>query len=72
MPKTKHCRINLSRANLGEANLSEADVKGARMKKALLEGAYLREGVLSNATDNQLAECKSLHLATMPDGSKHN
>ena len=45
------------------AGLSYADLRGANLSAANLKGA--------NVTDKQLAECKSLEGATMPDGTKH-
>jgi Pentapeptide repeats (8 copies) len=50
-------------AGLGHADLSGANLKGANLKGANLKGA--------NVTDEQLAECKSLEGATMPDGARH-
>jgi uncharacterized protein YjbI with pentapeptide repeats len=53
----------LSKANLRGANLSNADLTGANLTLADLTGAQV--------TDEQLAKCKSLEGATMPDSSKH-
>ena len=60
------------------AALSNTDLSGADLTKADLSDAILRDTNLSDAnlsdatvTEEQLAECKSLERATMPDGSKH-
>ncbi len=50
------------------ADLIGADLKGANLKGANLKGANLKG---ANVTDEQLAECKSLEGATMPDGARH-
>jgi uncharacterized protein YjbI with pentapeptide repeats len=50
-------------AGLGHADLSGANLIGADLSGANLKGA--------NVTDEQLAECKSLEGATMPDGARH-
>jgi hypothetical protein len=51
---------NLSRANLSRANLSRTDLSWAYLEYAKLNGA--------NVTDEQLAQCRSLKGAAMPDG----
>ena len=56
-------------AGLTDADLSGANLSGADMSNAYLGGANLKD---ANVTDEQLALCKSLEGATMPDGSKHD
>jgi hypothetical protein len=56
-------------AGLTDADLSGADLTGADLSNAYLAGANL-EG--ADITDEQLAMCKSLEGATMPDGTKHD
>jgi uncharacterized protein YjbI with pentapeptide repeats len=54
---------NLKPTNLGSADLSNADLSGAYLTGAYLTGARV--------TEEQLATCKSLQGATMPDGRKY-
>jgi len=56
------------------AGLTDADLEGANLEGADLSNAYLGGANLkgANVTDEQLATCKSLEGATMPDGSKHD
>ena len=56
------------------AGLTDADLEGANLEGADLSNAYLRGADLqgANVDDEQLAMCKSLEGATMPDGSKHD
>lgn len=54
----------LTGADLGGANLEGADLSNAYLGGANLKGA--------NVSDEQLAACKSLEGATMPDGTKHD
>jgi uncharacterized protein YjbI with pentapeptide repeats len=56
-------------AGLTDADLSGANLSGADLSSAYLGGANLKG---ANVTDEQLAMCKSLEDATMPDGSKHD
>ena len=55
-------------AGLTDADLSGANLSGADLSNAYLGGANLKG---ANITEEQLAMCKSLEGATMPDGSKH-
>ena len=55
-------------AGLTDADLSGANLSGADLSNAYLGGASLKG---ANITEEQLAMCKSLEGATMPDGSKH-
>ena len=52
-----------------DADLSGANLSGADLSNAYLGGANLND---ASVTDEQLAMCKSLEDATMPDGSKHD
>ena len=52
-------------ANLSEANLSDADLSSADLSGADLSGANLSDACV---TEEQLATCKSLVGATMPNG----
>lgn len=64
--------IYLSKASLREAQLQRKDelnLRGADLSGADLSGADLTD---ANVTEEQLAACKSLKGATMPDGSKHD
>jgi uncharacterized protein YjbI with pentapeptide repeats len=55
---------SISAAWTGEVeDLGDADLRDADLTEADLRGAII--------TDQQLAQCKSLKGATMPDGSKH-
>jgi uncharacterized protein YjbI with pentapeptide repeats len=63
---------NLSKATLREAQLQrkvELNLSGADLSGADLSGADLTD---ANVTEVQLAACKSLVGATMPDGSIHD
>jgi flagellar basal body-associated protein FliL len=70
-------RANLSGASLVDAllqsqddlNLSGANLNGASLTNADLSGANLHGA--KGVAEEQLAECRSLKGATMPDGSKH-
>ena len=66
---------DLERADLGGADLERADLRKVVLKSADLSGAILSGTDLSGAdltnatvTDEQLATCKCLEGATMPDG----
>jgi hypothetical protein len=59
---------DLTGAELHDANLTRADLTGAELTGAELPGADLSDATV---TEEQLATCKSLEDATMPDGSKH-
>jgi hypothetical protein len=59
---------DLTGAELHDANLTRADLTGADLTGAELPGADLSDATV---TEEQLATCKSLEDATMPDGSKH-
>jgi uncharacterized protein YjbI with pentapeptide repeats len=54
---------SINKPNLSGADLSNANLKGANLYRADLKDARVIE--------EQLKEAKSLHGATMPDGSKH-
>ncbi len=56
------------------AGLTDADLSGANLTGADLSNAYLAGANLEGAdiTDEQLAMCKSLEGATLPDGTKHD
>lgn len=58
---------NLTEANLTGASLIGANLTGASLAGTNLTGANLRAAV--GTTRQQLAQAKSLHGATMPDGS---
>jgi uncharacterized protein YjbI with pentapeptide repeats len=60
---------NLENADLRDAKLSGIDLGGADLSGVVLSGADLTD---ANVTEEQLATCKSLKGATMPDGSKHD
>jgi hypothetical protein len=64
---------NLIGVDLSEAVLSGADLYGADLGEALLNGADLSDASLSGAeiTKEQLAACRSLEGATMPEGQKY-
>jgi uncharacterized protein YjbI with pentapeptide repeats len=59
---------NLSGALLGESNFTGANLSGANLIGADLSDAYFVE---AKVNDEQLAYCKSLKGATMPDGKKY-
>jgi uncharacterized protein YjbI with pentapeptide repeats len=61
--------VNLENADLRDAKLSGIDLGGADLSGVDLSGADLTD---ANVTEEQLATCKSLKGATMPDGSKHD
>jgi len=69
---------NLSRAGLRDADLSDAILRKAKLHWAYLPGANLRGATLDEAdltgcttiTKEQLAECRSLRGASLPDDSK--
>ena len=63
--ETKLQRADLHEANLHEANLQDAKLSGADLTKADLSGVNLTE---AEVTEEQLATCKSLENAIMPDG----
>jgi hypothetical protein len=75
--------VILEGANLKEADLSGADLRKADLRKALLRGADLSGANLPGAnlrksdlrgaevTKKQLAACKSLKEAIMPNGQKY-
>jgi uncharacterized protein YjbI with pentapeptide repeats len=54
-------------ANFGSANLAGADLWYADLSGARFSDAYLGS---AKGTEQQLATCKSLEGATMPDGQK--
>jgi hypothetical protein len=60
--------LDLSGADLRGASLIGANLFVANLEGANLEGANLD---VANVTDWQLAQCRSLKGATMPDGQKH-
>ena len=64
----------LAYLDLKDANLEGADMKNADLAEADLRGANLGGADLTGATitEEQLANCKSLAGATMPDGTKHD
>jgi uncharacterized protein YjbI with pentapeptide repeats len=71
--------INLENDNLAGADLKRANLRAARLKETNLGGADLRDADLTgadlsdpNVTEAQLATCKSLEDATMPDGQKYD
>jgi uncharacterized protein YjbI with pentapeptide repeats len=66
--------IDLRGTYLAGTHLEDADLEGANLEGADLSGAYLGGANLKGASvgDEQLAMCKSLEGATMPDGSKHD
>jgi uncharacterized protein YjbI with pentapeptide repeats len=55
-------------AGLRNADLRDADLKGANLTNANLKGANLKG---AEVTDEQLASCKSLEGAIMPNGQKY-
>jgi serine/threonine protein kinase, bacterial len=58
-------------ADLGvsEEMKKPTDLSGVKLSGTNLQGADLTD---ANVTEEQLAICKSLEGATMPDGSKHD
>jgi uncharacterized protein YjbI with pentapeptide repeats len=58
----------LNDADLSNANLSGADLSNANLSGANLSGANLKG---TDVTEEQLAKCKSLEGATMPNGQKY-
>jgi uncharacterized protein YjbI with pentapeptide repeats len=58
----------LSGATLSGADLRDADLRDANLRDADLSGADLADAAV---TAEQLAACKSLMGATMPNGQKH-
>jgi uncharacterized protein YjbI with pentapeptide repeats len=65
---------DLREANLSEAALYRAHLNGANLSGANLSNAWLRQADLSGAkgvTGEQLAACKSLEGATMPNDQKY-
>jgi uncharacterized protein YjbI with pentapeptide repeats len=81
--KTKSERANLGGAQLCDADLSKADLSKADLSKALLRGADLSGANLAGTnlsksnlghakvTEEQLAACKSLKEAIMPNDQKY-
>jgi uncharacterized protein YjbI with pentapeptide repeats len=65
---------NLNRAYLSGANLSNANLRGADLYGSDLSEAILSEAILIGAevTKQQLAACRSLEGATMPEGRKYD
>ena len=59
---------SIDKPNLSGADLSNADLRNADLSNADLKGANLKD---ARVIEEQLKEAKSLHGATMPDGSKH-
>ncbi len=55
-------------AGLNDADLSNANLSGADLSNANLSGANLKG---ANVTEEQLAKCKSLKGAIMPNGQKY-
>lgn len=55
-------------AGLGDVDLRGANLSGADLSNVNLSGANLEDAIV---TDEQLAKCKSLEGATLPNGSKH-
>jgi len=72
LTNTDLSRADLSDANLTGVELHDADLTGADLHNADLTGAELPGADLSDATvtEEQLATCKSLEGATMPNGQK--
>jgi uncharacterized protein YjbI with pentapeptide repeats len=66
-------KANLRSAILEHAHLNWADLRDADLSNAQLEGAELFMAKLTGATvtEEQLATCKSLRYATMPNGQKY-
>jgi hypothetical protein len=67
-------KVNLLKgADLSSANLTNANLSGACLGSVDVDGTYLPGANLSNATvdDAQLAQCKTLEGATMPNGQKY-
>ena len=64
--------MNLERANLGSGDLNGADLKGSHLKGCLLNDADLGHVDMKGATvdDTQLARCRDLVGATLPDGEQ--
>jgi uncharacterized protein YjbI with pentapeptide repeats len=67
----EHAHLNW--ADLRDADLSNARLAGADLSNAKLDGAELFMANLTGATvtDEQLATCKSLKYATMPNGKEY-
>jgi uncharacterized protein YjbI with pentapeptide repeats len=66
--------VDLHEAILTEANLVQANLKEGNLRGTVLAGANLEAANLKGAkgiTPEQLAECKSLAGATMPNGQKY-
>lgn len=63
----------LTNTDLSGADLSDADLTGVELQDADLTGAELAGADLTEATvtEAQLATCKSLQGATMPNGQKY-
>jgi len=61
---------DLTGADLTGANLRDTYLHSIQLERANLQGADLTSAVLNDAkvTDEQLAKCKTLEGATMPDG----
>jgi uncharacterized protein YjbI with pentapeptide repeats len=72
--KTTLSGANVSMAYLKEADLRQVDMTGTDLTDADLTDANLSGANLTNAkvTEEQLAKCKSLASAIMPDGSKRS
>jgi uncharacterized protein YjbI with pentapeptide repeats len=66
-------RAHLNWADLRDADLVSARLVGADLSNAKLDGAELSWANLTGATvtDEQLATCKSLRYATMPNGKEY-
>ena len=66
--------LNLRGANWQDANLYKADLRGTDLTNAILMGADLVESNLTEAkvTHEQLAQLKTMHGATMPDGNRYD
>ena len=68
---------DLSKASFYEVDFTDADLSGANLQGANLTDAVLIEANLADTdltdaivTEEQLASCKSLNGATLPDGTK--
>jgi hypothetical protein len=62
---------DLSEADLHDARLSGADLKDANLSGADLQGSPLAGSRTPIVTKEQLAACRSLEGATMPNGQKY-
>ncbi len=72
LAETYLAEAKLSLVNLAGADVSEANLDGANLDGANLDGANLRGADLERATvtNEQLATCRRLNGAVLPDGTK--